>query len=81
MELVTLPEAARRLGIGVRQLYGARNRGEIRVHRIGAWQRVRWSDVQRWVEWHSVRPSTHARERLAEVLEREARADTPRDSE
>jgi excisionase family DNA binding protein len=50
-ELVTLREAARRLGLGTRQLYrAARDRGEIAVYDIGGWPRVRWLDVLAWVE-------------------------------
>jgi excisionase family DNA binding protein len=45
---VTIPEAARRAGIGRRQLRRAVARGELPVFDLGGWPRVRWSDVERW---------------------------------
>jgi excisionase family DNA binding protein len=48
--LITLPQAARQLGVGVRQLQAARSAGELRVYRVGAWPRVRVGDVDAWLE-------------------------------
>jgi predicted DNA-binding transcriptional regulator AlpA len=48
--LITLREAARRSGLSLRQLYGARNRRELATYHIGGWPRVRWSDVVSWIE-------------------------------
>lgn len=49
-ELVTLPEASRRAGVGLRQLHRARDRGELPVYQIGGWPRVRWTEVLAWIE-------------------------------
>jgi hypothetical protein len=49
-ELLTLPTAARRAGVGLRQLWRARHRGELSVYLIGGWPRVRWTDVLAWIE-------------------------------
>ena len=48
--LITLPAAARRLGIGRRQLKRAVHGGELPLFRIGGWPRVRWRDVLAWIE-------------------------------
>lgn len=50
LQLLTLPSAARRAGVGLRQLRVARDRGELAVYRVGAWDRVRWADVLGWLE-------------------------------
>lgn len=49
-EFLTLPAAARRAGVGLRQIHRARNNGEIAVFRVGGWNRVRWRDVLDWIE-------------------------------
>ena len=72
-ELLTLPVAARKAGVGVRQVYRAVAQGEIPTFRIGGWPRCRWRDVQRWIDAQRVAPTPHAERRLAEVLAREAR--------
>jgi len=48
-EFVTRPEAARRTGIGLRQIRRACAEGHIPIYQIGAWQRVRWTDVLHWL--------------------------------
>jgi excisionase family DNA binding protein len=48
--LITLPEAARRLGIGVRQLEAAREAGQLPIYRVGAWPRVTMRDVSAWLD-------------------------------
>jgi excisionase family DNA binding protein len=50
VELLTFPEAAKAAGIGIRQLYRARARGELAVYQVGSWPRVKWSDVLLWLE-------------------------------
>ena len=70
-QLLTLPKAAQRLGISVRQLRRARALDELEVFEIGEWPRVRWSEVLRWIESKRSRPTLHAEARVAEVLERE----------
>ena len=48
--LMTLPEASRRVGLSMRQLRRARERGELAIYLIGGWPRVRWVDVVAWIE-------------------------------
>ena len=47
---VTLPEASRQTGIGLRQFRRAIESGRLQVFDIGSWPRVRWSEVLAWVE-------------------------------
>ena len=47
---VTLPEASRRTRIGIRQFRRGIECGELAIFDIGAWPRVRWSDVLVWIE-------------------------------
>ncbi len=72
-ELLTIPRAAKRAGVGVRQLRQAIRLGELIVFRVGAWPRVRWVDVIRWICAQRVPTTSHARRRVAEVLARESR--------
>ena len=44
--LVTEPEAARRLNVGVRQI----RRAPLPRFRVGGWVRVRWGDVLEWID-------------------------------
>ena len=73
-ELMTLPEAARRAGLGVRQLRRATQVGEWAVYQVGGWPRVRWTEVLRWIEAQRAPVTCHAKRRVAEVLARESRA-------
>ena len=50
VELLTLPTAAKRVGVGLRQLRRARDHGELRTYLVGGWTRVRWQDVLRWLD-------------------------------
>jgi hypothetical protein len=50
VKLLTLPAAARLVGVGVRALYRAGRRGEFPVYDIDSWPRVRPEDVARWLE-------------------------------
>ena len=72
-EVLTIPRAAKRVGVGVRQLREAIRLGELPAFRIGAWPRVRWIDVIRWICAQRIPSTSHARRRVAEVLAREAR--------
>ena len=49
-QMLTLPAAARRVGVGVRALYRASRRGELPVYNVDSWPRVRLQDVTRWLE-------------------------------
>lgn len=72
-ELLTIPAAARRIGIGTRQLRRAVKEGELSAYQIGSWPRVRWIDVTVWVRGRRVPATGHARRRVSAILEREAR--------
>ena len=74
MELLTIPAAAHRLGIGRKQLRRAVAEGELDTYQIGAWPRVRWADVRNWAGSKRVRPTSHARRRVAEILACETRS-------
>lgn len=69
----TIPQAAKRLGIGRRQLKRATEVGDVAVYQVGGWPRVRWSEVLRWIESQRVPVSNHARARVEERLQHEAR--------
>ena len=47
---VTLPEASRQTGIGLRQFRRAVESGRLQVFDIGSWPRLRWNDVLAWIE-------------------------------
>jgi hypothetical protein len=49
-KFLTLPAAARLVGVGVRALYRAGRRGEFPIYDMDSWPRVRPEDVTRWVE-------------------------------
>ena len=72
-EFCTIPSAACRLGVGVKQLRRACAAGEIRQFSVGSWPRVRISEVRRWIEAQRVPTVPHARARVEEILAREAR--------
>ncbi len=57
-EYLTLPAAARRAGIGLRQLRRARELGLIEVFWVGGWPRVRWRSVVAWIESQRERGTT-----------------------
>ena len=54
-QLCTVPEAARRSGLGLRQLRRAIETGEITTFQIGGWPRLRWAEVEKWLESHRCR--------------------------
>jgi hypothetical protein len=60
IQLLTKPEAARRAGVGLRQIRIACDRGELAEYRIGAWPRVCWHEVLSWIERQRVRPADAA---------------------
>ena len=72
-ELLTLPRAARRVGVGVRQLRRAVRCGDLPIYQVGSWPRVRRSDLSRWISSQRVRPTDHAHRRLAEIRAHERR--------
>ena len=73
-QLFTVPAAARRLGVGERQLRRAIGAGELDTYEIGKWTRVMWGDVLRWARSkRAVPPTSHAQRRVAEILAREGR--------
>jgi hypothetical protein len=49
-KFLTLPAAARLVGVGVRALYRAGRRGEFPIYDVDSWPRVRPEDIARWVE-------------------------------
>lgn len=59
--LLTLKEAAQRLGAGIswRTLAKACDVGDLVYYDIGKGRKVRWSDVCAWVETCRVEPSRH----------------------
>ena len=60
-EMVTVPEAARRTGIGRRQFRRAIESGELPIYELG-WPRVRWDEVRTWLDRRR-RDGTVARDR------------------
>ena len=75
-QLLTVPGAARHLGIGPKQLYRAIRAQELAVVRIGRWPRVRLPDLQAWIDRKRVAPTDHARRIVSALLEREAQEAT-----
>jgi len=77
-DVPTVRRAARRARVDPRVLRRAIARGELPATKLGErWLRVEWADVLAWLRSRRVRPTAHARERLAEVLAREARNTGP----
>jgi len=68
----TVPQAAKRLGIGRRQLERAIEVGDLPVFQVGGWRRIRWSSAIQWIESRRVPVSHHAAARVEEVLARES---------
>jgi hypothetical protein len=79
-ELVTIPEAARRSGLGLRQFRRAILNDELPVFDVGDWPRVRWRDVLQWVEGTRRNPRDRASDGDA-ARERGRPADSRRRSE
>jgi excisionase family DNA binding protein len=72
VEFLTLPAAARRIGVGAEQIRRAVREGELSAYAIGGWRRLRWTEVLAWLEGRRVRATPHARARVAELLAQEA---------
>jgi hypothetical protein len=68
--LMTIPRAARRAGIGVRQLRRAVRFEEVEAVMVGSWPRVRWESVVRWIGSQRVRPTEDVKRRVAEAVQR-----------
>jgi hypothetical protein len=49
-EFVTLPEASRRTGIGLRQFRRFIKGDELPVYDVGGWPRLRWLEVIEWIK-------------------------------
>ena len=49
-EFVTIPAASRRTGLGLRQFHRAIEGGELAVYDVGGWPRLRWDEIQQWLE-------------------------------
>jgi hypothetical protein len=50
-DLVTLRRAAELLGVGQRQIYQARDRGELSFYQFrSSWAWVRWGEARAWLE-------------------------------
>ena len=71
--LMTIPEAARRAGIGVRQLRRAVRLDEVDSVAIGGWPRVYWDSVVMWISRQRVRPTEDVKQKAAEAVERRLR--------
>jgi len=48
--LLTIPETARRLHIGRRQLDNAVAAGQLALYDLGTWPRLRWHEVLSWLD-------------------------------
>lgn len=68
--LITIPQAAREMGVGVRQVRRAVKSGDLPSYRVGEWPRVRRSDLGIWIRGLRVKATSHARLRAEEVLRR-----------
>lgn len=78
-EYITIPEASRRLGIGLRSLRRRAREECFAVYSAdSAWPRVKLSEVEGWLRSTRVRVSNHVRARTDEILEREQRTDGAR---
>jgi hypothetical protein len=68
--LMTIPRAARRAGIGVRQLRRAVRLEDVEAVMIGNWPRVRWDSVVRWIGSQRVRATEDVKQKVAEAVQR-----------
>ena len=72
-EFITVPELARRTGIGAKRLRRAIRDGDLVAYTFGtAWPRVSWAEFEKWMRGTRVRVTSHARRRVAELEAREA---------
>ena len=70
----TIPQAARRFGLGVKMVRRMAREGAFPVYlERSGWPRVKYTEVEIWLRSTRLRPTSHARARLAEVLEQERR--------
>ena len=75
--LVSVNQAARKLGIGACRLRIAVRAGEIAGFRPGGRTvYLRWADVLRWLYTQRVPSSDHARERAAEIVSEDKQKET-----
>ena len=54
-ELLSVPEVARRTGLGLRQLRRGIKQGELRTFDFG-WPRLKWCEVCAWIESREIAP-------------------------
>ena len=71
--LMTIPKAACRAGIGVRQLRRAVRLEDVEAVMVGSWPRVRWESVVRWIGSQRVRPTEDVKRKVAEAVQRRAK--------
>ncbi len=73
-DYATIRRAARLVGCGETRLRRATKIGEVALYQPeGSWPLVRLSDVRAWLDSCRVVPTARARQRVDEVLAREAR--------
>ena len=78
-EALTIPTAARRLGVHPDRLRRAIRSGELSAYRLGArWQHVLWSDVLRWLRGFRVKPSATAEQVASRIPDVEKPASASR---
>ena len=68
--LMTIPGAARRAGIGVRQLRRAVRLEDVKAVMVGSWPRVHWESVVRWIGSQRVRATEDVKQKVAEAVQR-----------
>jgi hypothetical protein len=71
--LMTIPTAARRAGIGVRQLRRAVQLNDVKAVMVGSWPRVYWDSVLRWIGSQRVRPTEDVKRKVAEAVQRRSK--------
>ena len=70
-EFITLPEASRRYGIGVKTLRRQARLGEFATYSVGtAWPRVRRAEFEAWVRSTQTVPGERARRHVDRMLAR-----------
>jgi predicted SprT family Zn-dependent metalloprotease len=68
--LMTIPKAAKRAGIGVRQLRRAVRLEDVKAVMVGSWPRVHWESVVRWIGSQRVRATEDVKQKVAEAVQR-----------
>ncbi len=69
--LLTVRETAKRVGMGERAIRRAIERGELNLYRLPAtWPRLRWTDVELWIQSFKVVTNPRASARVREICSR-----------